>query len=957
MAGVDDRATRRRDEAAEAGAGPSRASAPHAASRSPTARGDAGGHLLAVLGDRLRPLDDARAITAAAAEALGTALGAARVGYAEVERDGRAAVYREWNPAGLPTLVGRHRLDLYGAARAAAIGAGRTDAVADVAADPRLGPGEVAAFRRAGIGAAIVVPLVKAGVLSALLFVHAAGPRAWTAAEVGAAEEVAERTWAAVGRARAEAALRESEERLRLALEAAGNVGTWDYDLRTGRILGDAGFAALYGLDPGRAAAGVTLDEVAARLHPEDRERVLAGLGRLLARRSGGATSSEYRVMGRDGTPRWVSARARRHDDAAGRAVRLPGIALDVTERRRAEERAGLLLALGDRLRDLDDPDDVSFAAAELLGRAFGVSRAGYGTVDPVAETITITRDWNAPGIRSLAGTLRFRDHGSYIEDLKRGETAIVADARTDPRTAATAGVLEAISARAFVNMPVSERGGLVALLYLNHGDARRWTAEDLSLIREVAERTRTAVERRRAEAARREGDARFRTLFDSLDAGFCVVEVRSPRDGRPADYRVIEANPAFARHTGLSDVLGRWMREAVPTLEEHWFEIYAHVAETGEPVRFEQGANVLDGRWFDVHAFRLGDPAARQVAIFFSDISDRRRAETRLVASEARYRALVETSTTIVWSMDGEGRITEENPSWAAFTGQAFEAYRGRGWLEAIHPEDREAVTDAWRVAQGALAPYECAYRLRRHDGAWRWTVARGTPVLDAGGRLREWIGANTDETERRAAEERQSLLMREVDHRAKNALAVVQATLRLTRADDLPSFVRAIEGRVGALARAQTLLADDRWAGADLRALLVGELAPFLSGDAARVQLAGARVALPAGAAQPLAMAVHELATNALKYGALSWPSGRVAIGWRVAPDAEETLRLEWTETDGPPVAAAPTRRGFGTRVLDGTVASQLGGTVVQDWRPGGLACTITVPLARARAVAAER
>lgn len=172
----------------------------------------------------------------------------------------------------------------------------------------------------------------------------------------------------------------------------------------------------------------------------------------------------------------------------------------DVTERVRAETHRRALVELGDRIRDLDDPEKLSFAAAEILGKTLEVSRAGYGTVDKVAETITIARDWNAPGIRSLAGVLHFRDYGTYIENLKRGETAVISNAERDPRTAATADALKAISAQAFVNMPVTEQGGFVALLYLNHAAAREWRADELALVREVAERTRTAVARLVAE-------------------------------------------------------------------------------------------------------------------------------------------------------------------------------------------------------------------------------------------------------------------------------------------------------------------------------------------------------------------------------------------------------------------------------------------------------------------------
>jgi len=185
-------------------------------------------------------------------------------------------------------------------------------------------------------------------------------------------------------------------------------------------------------------------------------------------------------------------------------------------------------------------------------------------------------------------------------------------------------------------------------------------------------------------------------------------------------------------------------------------------------------------------------------------------------------------------------------------------------------------------------------------------------------------------------------------VDHRAKNALAVAQAALRLTRAPDLPSYIRAVEGRVGALARAHTLLAQDRWSGADLRALLEGELAPFRGGGQ-RVELEGPRVALPASAAQPLAMAAHELATNAVKHGALSVPEGRVSVRWSLSGGAANVLRLRWTEAGGPPVRRPPAHRGFGSRMLDATVRGQLGGTVSLAWETEGLVCEMEVPLVR--------
>jgi two-component sensor histidine kinase len=209
------------------------------------------------------------------------------------------------------------------------------------------------------------------------------------------------------------------------------------------------------------------------------------------------------------------------------------------------------------------------------------------------------------------------------------------------------------------------------------------------------------------------------------------------------------------------------------------------------------------------------------------------------------------------------------------------------------------------------------------------------------------------SDITERRRAQERQTLLAREVDHRAKNALAVVQAAMRLTRAENQGDYIRAVEGRVAALARAQSLLAQQGWGGADLRSLAEGELAPFLSGLGARgggpkIRCCGHPLVIAPQAVQPLSMILHELATNAVKHGALSTPQGRLAIVWRQEPGSGD-LRLRWAERGGPAIAAPPTRQGFGSRLVEQTTANQLGGTVERRWHAAGLVCELLLPADR--------
>ena len=184
------------------------------------------------------------------------------------------------------------------------------------------------------------------------------------------------------------------------------------------------------------------------------------------------------------------------------RAKRVAEFQLQVANEtfREAESRRLALMELGDRIRDIDDPAEIAYVASAMLGQRLGVDRAGYGLVDKAAETISIDRDWTAPGVASLAGLLHFRDYGSYIEDLLRGVTVAFADARLDPRTRDNADALDAITARAVVNMPLTERGGLVGLLYLNHGQAREWTRDELDFVRETGDRVRSAIARREAQ-------------------------------------------------------------------------------------------------------------------------------------------------------------------------------------------------------------------------------------------------------------------------------------------------------------------------------------------------------------------------------------------------------------------------------------------------------------------------
>jgi PAS domain S-box-containing protein len=323
----------------------------------------------------------------------------------------------------------------------------------------------------------------------------------------------------------------------------------------------------------------------------------------------------------------------------------------------------------------------------------------------------------------------------------------------------------------------------------------------------------------------------------------------------------------------------------------------------------------------------------------------------------EDRLRLALDAGQIGTWETDLATGITTRSQRTLDMFGLAVDgpALPFAAWEAHLHQADRARMRAAWDdVATGRMPGYRIEYRFLRPDGTWRWIESTAAVVATdpATGLPMRLAGTNRDITERREAEERRDLLTKEVNHRARNTLAIVQAILRLTRAEDAAGYARLIEGRIAALARAQSLLAAERWTGAPLGTLLAEELAPF-GGTAeagARFALSGPPLRLRAEAVQPLGMVVHELATNAAKHGALSKPEGRVAVTWRT-DEQSGLLHIRWAETGGP-APTFPMPRGVGSRVIEATITGQLGGSVERRWPTEGLACDMALPLARMRA-----
>jgi len=444
------------------------------------------------------------------------------------------------------------------------------------------------------------------------------------------------------------------------------------------------------------------------------------------------------------------------------------------------------------------------------------------------------------------------------------------------------------------------------------------------------------------SDAELRLADQRYRSLFNSIDSAFCIIEMKF-EDGRAVDYRFLEVNPTFEGQTGLKDVVGKSMRELTPYHEQHWFDLYGQVALTGQSARFENHAAALN-RWFEVHAYRVDDPADLRIGVLFNDITERRRAEIALRESEARFRAMANTAPAPVWVTSAAGPVEFANAAFAELAGCTPEELLGDAWIGMVHPEDLPDVAAKRQAARAKLEGYTFEARFRTASG-WRILQANSRPRLDEDGSFAGYVGVATDVTEVRAAEARQRLLINELNHRVKNTLATVQSLAHQTVRDGMSAREarNALTDRLLALSAAHNVLTQESWEGAELGQILRETLRPY---DAlgsvlatSRIKVECASVWLTPNAALAFSMALHELATNAAKYGALTAAGGEVLISC-VADDS--SVELTWEERGGPPVAI-PSRTGFGLRLLQRGLATELGSSAVVEFRPTGVVCTL--------------
>ena len=326
-------------------------------------------------------------------------------------------------------------------------------------------------------------------------------------------------------------------------------------------------------------------------------------------------------------------------------------------------------------------------------------------------------------------------------------------------------------------------------------------------------------------------------------------------------------------------------------------------------------------------------------------------RALAELTLMNRRFDALAEALPQLVWSAQPDGMTDYFSSQWCHFTGAPASASYGSGWLAFLHPEDADAASIAWREAVASAAPYSVQYRLRRHDGIWRWMLARGTPVQDEAGQVTRWVGTCTDIDEQVRSGEALELMSQELSHRIKNLFTVAQGliSMAMRQHPDLSEVNRGLQARLASLGRAHDLVRPRISGGVvwrsetSLREMIGALIRPYQDEGETRVVLSGPDVVVTEQAATPLALYIHEMTTNSVKYGALGVAEGRLAINIALGED----ITIAWDETGGPEVPGAPPT-SFGLRLAALSIERQLGGTLALTWNAAGLQALARVPKA---------
>ena len=764
----------------------------------------------------------------------------------------------------------------------------------------------------------------------------------------------------------AEAALHASEELRAIALDGGG-MGIWRWSLSDRLIWGDARFLALWGYPPCDDAHPLAL--FTTRMSPEGAAEMEAIVTRAIE--AGQEFDGQLEVVSGPTAGSWIRWRGRA-EGLGGRM--LHGVTFDTTDQKLAEqnsrqneERQVFLLALSDALREEADPSTIALTSVRRLAAHLHLDRAYVAQVDKAGDRAEIGPEYRRPDLMPVEGSLTLSD---FPDAFARTEasTLVLSDALHDPKlsdrdrlgfAALRMGALIVAAARK------GERNPIWAMLVATEGP-RRWTQPVIAMVEEVAERTWAAIERARAAAALRESEARLGAIFASAPVAIAVMD---------AQGRMIlangEAEQLFPTRTMPSRDPGRGARWRAFRPDGGLVapqDYPGNRALSGHPTPLP-GMEFLftddDGRerWLTVASAPIlgdGDAVAGVVSVI-GDIDALKRGEAALratdaalTASEGRLRRLVEGMPQLVWRAGSAGAWTWASPQWTAYTGQTEAESLGAGWRVALHPGDRDGAEAAW-LAAADRDQLVMETRLRRaSDGAYRWFQTRAVPVRNGDGEVTEWLGTSTDIDDLRRLQQSQEVLVAELQHRTRNLIAVIRgiADDTMEQTGPAPAFQAAFSDRLTALSRVQGLLSRAEVEPITLAAVVRLELDALGAVTAdPRITVAGPDVWLRNATVQTLALALHELATNARKYGALSREAGRLAVTWSErAEGGERRLLLDWTETGLDRAIARPEQGaidgGYGRELIEQALPHALGARTSYVLTATGVHCTIDLP-----------
>jgi len=418
-------------------------------------------------------------------------------------------------------------------------------------------------------------------------------------------------------------------------------------------------------------------------------------------------------------------------------------------------------------------------------------------------------------------------------------------------------------------------------------------------------------------------------------------------------DCHYLQINQRLTEICGMSveDHLGRTVRETVPGLADAVEDIMRTIMRTGEPVTGVEVAGQQQGQssersWITYwHPLKDANGTILGVNVAAEEITERKRAEAALLASERRFHTLADTIPQLVWMARHDGQIFWFNSRWRNYTGLVDDTVRGRAWTTVLDPADTQA-RSRWNECLLNGTPFEAEVELRDRSGQFNPFLTRAVPLHDLSGTVTRWIGTHIDISEQKNREQHVRVIVDELSHRTKNLLTMVMAVARQTaqHATDLEQFQDRFLERLRALSDCHDLLAKDQRRGAAFKDLLAAQLRPFREAAKSQIETTGPSLLLKPEAVHYLGLAFHELATNASKHGALSVPQGHVSIRW-LLDEETDSIQVRWHESGGPPVTP-PERKGFGHVVIERIVPQALNGTSVLDFTPTGVNWALRFP-----------